>query len=112
MMLQDAQTILAANRRATSRATSDDLPNADDEMGDIRIGDETHYHAAEPAQSGKLSTLTKAAIAAGAIAVGGTPAAWLVSQVFKPTQTQQQPADPPATQQANPNEYEFKLLPP
>jgi len=89
VMLQDAAGVLAEQREAVRahREQAGGKTNRPEEMGDITIGDQIHYHQATPpaaspnsaptAAASGLSNLAKAGILAAAMATGGLPAAGL-----------------------------------
>lgn len=100
-MLEDARHLLNGDRAAIERhrrlmATG---PNgegadvADDDMGDIRIGDEVHNHYHQPpttvsqpqAPSSGMSSLAKAGLLAAGVALGGVPAGIAAYMLSKPT---------------------------
>lgn len=122
VLLQDAAGVLAEQREAVRahRETLAEQPSSrPEEMGDITIGDQIHYHQ-PPARAGspsKLSTLARAAAIAAAMAAGGLPAAgvtyWLTQPSPAETVSRETPL-PTVTVPTIPDpiDWALELLPP
>ena len=134
VMLQDAAGVLAEQREAVRahREQAGGKTDRPEEMGDITIGDQIHYHQASPpaaspnpaptAAASGLSNLARAGILAAAMATGGLPAAGLTylltaSQQPPPPQETVSAETPPPPVTAVPTipdqiDWQLELLPP
>ena len=92
VMMQDAQEILRLNRdgikhHQTNMATMPgDKQTAEDDMGNIRVGDEIHYHQQQQAANG-LSSLAKMGLVGAGLAIGGPLAGLATYLATKPATT-------------------------
>jgi hypothetical protein len=131
VMLKDAAGVLAEQREAVRahREQAGGKTDRPEEMGDITIGDQIHYHQAAPpaaspnpaptAAASGLSNLARAGILAAAMATGGLPAAGLTylltaSQQPQETVSAETPPPPVTTVPTIPDQIDWALdlLPP